>query len=479
MENIPKRIEEIGKMTPRDKSLAENFNKKEKGWPSGFEVIGIKEFPYHKNVIKALQDSADLYGYKQIQTPLICDVSWVQAKGAGSQEIKSEMFGITRLKQEGSTNLVLRFENTLSLAKYLTSHSQEIPLPFRRFEIGSVFRGERAQKGRKREFTQADLDVVGLGYPWAETEVLSITAEILNKLSFPKETKIHLNDRAFLGSLIEKIENSDDNSLITGVMREVDKLDKKSAEDVTTEAQKNGLPISAIKKIIELSDKVSLIENPYKSLLKLREIIKNDGLLTSKIDQSLQSMEQLLSLLGPTIDRIKIDPRLTRGLEYYTGVVFEVLHPGISGSLCGGGRYDRLIKEIGGPDIKAIGFAFGIDRMVGAMKQLEIKNKENIDQKGIAIVTFGGNATLYTLGIANKIRELDIPAILISPEINVGKQMGKVSQAEFPFSIVIGDDEVKNKTIIIKNMETREQMTVKEDQIENKLSEIMKKFSHK
>lgn len=454
------------------KTQEEKYQSERKGWPSGFEVIGPNEYQYHAKIISTLREVATLYGYCEIQTPRVVDVAWVQAKSAGSEEIKSEMFTITRFGQEEPSPLVLVFEHTLSLAKYLAFQGQQIKYPFRRIEVGPVFRGERSQKGRKREFVQADVDAVGLPSPWGEVEVISIMSKILDRLGFPAETKIHVNDRRLLVSLISVIEAVDNLDIIGSLLRLMDKLDREPLERILHECQEKDLPGKAISEIVTLANLSFSAQNPVEAVNQTQEIIKKKGWFGKKVEVVLNSIKSTLTLLGSDLKRVVFDPRLTRGLDYYTGTVFEIHHPGIGYSLCGGGRYDKLTEVLGGPkNVPAIGFSFGVDRMALTMKSIGISEKMNTNN--IAVISFGKETVAYSFEIASIARELGFTTVLVDPtKGKIGDQMKRAAEEGFLFSLIIGESETQNRTITIKNMVTREQIKISLEGLKTELEKL-------
>lgn len=452
------------------------INKKErKDWPSGFESVGQKEYHQYQRIISTIQKITALYGYEQLQTPRVVDLSWVTHKNTGSTEIKNEMFALGRAGQSEVGSMVLVFEHTLSLAKYLAFQGQRVNYPFRRIEVGSVYRGERAQKGRKKEFLQADVDVVGLQAPWGEVEVISMMAEMINSLSFPPETKIHLNDRKILSSLIDSIDDVTDPDEIKSIMRQIDKLDKESPEKIIDECNYKGIPTKSIIEILKMNNTLKEIEDPVQSIASFSEMLKENNWSNVDIETALVNMVDSVNLLGKLKNRTYFDLCLTRGLDYYTGTVFEIHDPRIGHSLCGGGRYDNLIQDMGGPEnMAAIGFSFGIDRMVLAMEHLGI-NADDDKNLRVAVLAFGDGNQEYTLGVAAKIRDMGVSAVALNPSSHKIKNLLKqASEAGYQYCVIIGEDEVKNQTVSLKNMKTREQVTIPLDLLDQKIEDISK-----
>ena len=441
---------------------------KRQGWPSGFEAINQEAYRGYLKVISTLQKESTLFGYEQLQTPRVVDLSWVATKNAGSQEIKNEMFALTRVGQNEAGSLVLAFEHTLSLAKYLAFLGQQAEYPFRRLEVGPVYRGERAQKGRKREFMQADIDVVGLKEPWGEVEVLTIMARMLDSLALPVETKIQLNDRRLLVKLISIIEQNSNPDFLKSIMRQIDKLDKESVEKIVEETAAKGLPTKAILEMVRLAQTISTVTDPVEAVALFSKELTKNGWYESEVEMVLETMSKELDLLGKSKERILFNPCLTRGLDYYTGSVFEIRDPRIAYSLCGGGRYDNLIEDIGGPKgMAAIGFAFGVDRMVLAMEKLGVSFDKD-KKKGIALITMGENTERYMMEVAGRIRAIGIPAVLIDPDSpKLKNQLSRAATQGYSYCIIVGDDEIKARSISLKNMVTREQSSFPIEQLEH------------
>jgi histidyl-tRNA synthetase len=335
-------------------------------------------------------------------------------------------------KDNGDREVGLRYDLTVPISKVLAIYQNEIQLPFKRYQIQPVYRAEKPQKGRYREFTQCDIDIFGPPSPINEAELVAIIYTALTKLGFKKFT-VRLNSRAILSQIISQSGLEDQKNT---VLNSVDKLDKIDQDGVKNELISKDIPIDKINKLFEY--------------IKL-----------AQPDEYLKQVIEKISQFGVPQDFYKFDPTLVRGLDYYTGPIIEtcVEEPKI-GSIGGGGRYDNLISSLGGPDLPAVGYSFGLDRIVDVIQELNLIPNAIKNKTKILVANFGPETEKESIELVSKLRNQEIPSIIYPTAQNLAKQIKYALELGIKYLAIIGTDEVKNNQITLKNLETKEQSLV-------------------
>ncbi len=388
----------------------------------------------------------ELYGFLPWQTPVVEDFKLLSAKSAGGEEIRKEIYCF---KDQSGRELGLRFDFTVPLGRVMASNPQ-LPRPFKRYCIGTVYRYDRPGKGRYREFTQADIDITGTGSMLAETECISATIEVFRRLGL--KAKVRLNNRKLLEELA--LCNGVKKAQVVDCLRSLDKLEKIGVKGVREELKKkkidssilgwmNGKALGEIEK--EFKEK-KVNSKGLKEVKELLEYLKAAGLEK----------------------QAEFDLSIARGLEYYTGTVFEV-KVGEGQSVGGGGRYDKLIELYGGRPEEAVGISYGVERICGLMgEKLALKPK-----KGIYLVPIGEKTALKALEMLQRIRSrAGVPAELDLKAGSVGKSLEFALKQGFPFVAFIGEKELEKSVLTVKDMEKRKEFEVKFSELE-KLKEIV------
>jgi histidyl-tRNA synthetase len=390
----------------------------------GFRDFLPLEAKKRQYVIDILKKVFESYGFEPLETPAL-----------EYEEILTGKYGeegdklMYRFEDNGKRKVALRYDQTVPLARVVAQYQNELPMPFKRYQIQNVWRADNTQKGRYREFLQCDIDTVGTSSPLADAEIIEIASTSLKTLGF-KNFKILINDRKLLSNISTK-------ALVI-----LDKLNKIGEENVRKELKKIGEPE-------DLMDQAKA----FKASLNLTEIEK----------QALR--------LGLSKDSIKFERTLVRGLSYYTGLIFEIEIEGYSaGSVCGGGRYDNLIGMFAGKQIPAVGFAFGFDRLMEAMEELKLF-PTNLTTTKVLVTVFNKELESKSLEIAQMLREKNINTEIYLDDVKMEKQLKYADKKQIPFVVIIGPDEAKNNTITVKNLKNREQKTVSFDQLLNLFKE--------
>ncbi|QQS43521.1 histidine--tRNA ligase [Candidatus Roizmanbacteria bacterium] len=391
---------------------------------------GFRDFlPLEKRnrdyVIGRIKQVFERFGFDPIETPTLEYAAVLQGKYG--EEADKLMY---TFEDKGGRMVGLRYDQTVPTARFLSQYSGTLPKYFRRYQIQNVFRAENTQAGRFREFTQCDCDIFGSTSSVADAEILAVFYQVYKELGFDSFI-IRVNDRQTLFETIKPFESSELSTL--SIIQTIDKLDKIQEEGVVEELMKKGLPK----------------ENAQLLLKKLNE---------TKVPINLQVILDQAEKLGVPKAVFEFQPYLARGLDYYTGLIFEGIIPEYgSGSVGGGGRYDNLISDLGGPQVPAVGFAVGFDRTVEVLEKLQlIPDMENGTQ--VLVTVFDEKLAPVALEIAKKFREQNINTEIIPTTADkIGKQLKYADLKKIPFVIIVGPDEAKENKLTVKNMKSGEE----------------------
>mgnify|MGYP003966856487 FL=1 len=389
---------------------------------------------YVENKIK---ESFQLFGFEPLETPTLEYAELLTGKYG--DEADKLLYTFT---DRGERKVGLRYDQTVPTARVLAQYQDQLGKGFRRYQIQPVFRADKPQKGRYREFAQCDADIFGSTDSISDAEILAVYYNIYQNLGLT-DLVLRVNDRQTLFSTLESF--ATDDVSVSSIIQSIDKLDKKSTEDVTQELVAKGLQ----------EDSAS------QALVAINSANKSDN-LHSIIDSAVQ--------LGVPENSLEFTPTLARGLDYYTGMIFEGILPGQSGSVGGGGRYDQLIESLGGPSTPAVGFGLGFDRTVqAALDQGLVPTDDNITRALVTI--FSPDLQGQALKVARELRSAGINTEVYPDSTDkLGKQLKYANKKNTPFVLVIGEDEVRDNTVTLKNMETTKQSTLSLDQAIQELS---------
>jgi histidyl-tRNA synthetase len=412
------------------------------------DIIG-KEAKVKRQIEKVISDTAMQYGFEPMQTPILENLDLLTAKGGGGEEVGKELY---LLEDQAGRALGMRFELTTSLARVVISNP-DLPKPIKTFNIGTVYRYNNPQAYRFREFTQADCDIIGSNSSLADVECATIAIDVMQKLCF-NDFYIRVNDRRLVNELL----------LLTGIpagkgkeaMKILDKLDKIGEKGVKKELQAKKIPTGIL----------AYLNAPLKKIKTSLEK-KNFDLEGA---EALESFFDKMKKLGKE-KFVKFDPSMVRGLEYYTGIVFEIFS-GINVSVGGGGRYDHLIKDFGGPLLPAVGISFGVDRIMAALG-----TNAKISTNGIYVIPIGKTQE-EAFVLVSELREKGLKAEMDLQKRNVGKNMNYANAKQIPIVLFLGEDELKKNAVKVRNMENGEEELVKTKPMK-KLVEYLEKLVKK
>tara|TARA_Y100000815_G_scaffold84937_1_gene73734 strand:- start:2916 stop:4286 length:1371 start_codon:yes stop_codon:yes gene_type:complete len=357
----------------------------------------------------------------------------------------------------------LRYDLTVPFARYVVQHQNEITFPFKRYQMQPVWRADRPQKGRFREFYQCDADVVGSDSLWQEVELIQLYDAVFTQLNL-KGTTIKINNRKILSGIAEVIGEAD--KLIDFTVA-LDKLDKIGEEGVKKEMREKGISETAIEKLEPL---FAATGNGSKKLQMLNELLQ-DSEVGQKGIQELAFVVAAIGNLPLKTATLELDVTLARGLNYYTGAIFEVAAPeGVSmGSIGGGGRYDDLTGIFGLKNMSGVGISFGLDRIYLVLEELGLFPETVSANTKVLFINFGDKEALYAMQAISKLRKEQIPAELYPDSAKMGKQMGYADKRDIAYTVLAGTSEMEAGTYTLKNMKTGEQEAVGIEDLINRL----------
>lgn len=414
---------------------------------SGFmELLPTRQMQFER-FAATLRETYGLYGFTPLDTPVVEAAEVLLAKGGG--ETEKQIYRFTK----GDSDLALRFDLTVPLAKYVALHYGQLTFPFRRFQIGKVYRGERAQRGRFREFYQADIDVIGDGALdiLNEAEIPSVIYKTFTELGLER-FQIRVNNRKILNGLFSLLGLSDHAS---DVMRTVDKLDKIGPEKVKQLLQKEAeVPAGVAEQLMELLEST----DPLAALAPFRG--KNE-LLDLGLDE-LSTVVNYMAAFGVPADHFGVDLTIARGLDYYTGTVYETImtdHPEI-GSICSGGRYDNLGSYYTDKLLPGVGISIGLTRLFYVLEEQDCLNDEmNTAPADVLILPMTDDLTA-AISFATALRREKVRAQLYCEAKKFKQKLSYADKLAIPYAVFLGEDEVSSGRVTVKNLKTGSQSTV-------------------
>ncbi len=411
--------------------------------PGFMELLPSMQIKFNriKNIIRHTYEK---YGFLPIDTPVIESSEVLLAKAGGETEKQIYRFN------KGDSDLSLRFDLTVPLAKYVAKNYNDITFPFRRYQIGKVYRGERTQRGRYREFYQCDIDIIdneNLNII-NDAEIPSIIYNIFKEINFGKFT-IRINNRKVLNGFFEALNLFDK---ITDILRIVDKIDKIGKDKVSDMLDELGLSSEQVKNIIEfISTKENVID--YLKSLKIENKLFNEGVL------ELEIVQKYMKSFGVPDDYYMIDLSIARGLDYYTGTVYETTiddYPQI-GSICSGGRYDNLAEYYTDKKLPGVGISIGLTRLFFVLNEYNlIEKNENLSIAEYLIIPMVEDLS-YPISVATKLREKGKNVEIYFDNKSMKKKMNYANKQNVPYVIIIGEDEISANKVMLRNMTTGEQ----------------------
>lgn len=419
-------------------------------------------------IFNTIKDVYSLYGFQQIETPALESLQTLMGKYG--EEGDKLLFKILNsgdflrkvddgeLAERNTLKLAaklcekgLRYDLTVPFARYVVMHHDELQFPFKRYQIQPVWRADRPQKGRYREFYQCDADVVGSDSLLNEVELMQIVDEVFKR--FGVRVIIKINNRKILTGIAEMIGAADK---IVDITVAIDKLDKIGLENVNQELADAGISANAIEKLQPI---ISLQGTNDEKLNVIKHVLKDSQAGLKGVEEVAYILDVLKAM--QLHNEIQLDLTLARGLNYYTGAIFEVKAKDVSiGSITGGGRYDNLTGIFGMPGLSGVGISFGADRIYDVLNALDLYPSETTSSTQILFINFGEKETAYCLPLVNEARRHGVSAEVYPDAVKMKKQMSYANAKQIAFVAMAGEDEMKENKMALKNMKTGEQMLV-------------------
>lgn len=441
--------------------------------PKGTRDFGPIEMAKRNYIFDTIKQVYALYGFQQIETPAMETLQTLMGKyGEEGDKLLFKVLNsgdyLSKLSDEelaGRNSLRLasklcekglRYDLTVPFARYVVMHRDELQLPFKRYQIQPVWRADRPQKGRYREFFQCDADVVGSDSLLNEVELMQIVDTVFCR--FGIRVQIKINNRKILSGIAEVIGEADK---IVDITVAIDKLDKIGLDNVNEELRQGGISDEAIEKLQPI---ISLQGTNEEKLQTIEQVLATSEIGVRGVEET-RFILQTLEHIGLQ-NEIQLDLTLARGLNYYTGAIFEVKALDTPmGSITGGGRYDNLTGIFGMPGLSGVGISFGADRIYDVLNALDLYPKETLNTTQLLFSNFGDAETAYCLPILAKARQNGIRTEIFPDAAKMKKQMSYANAKHIPYVALTGENEIKEGKVTLKNMETGEQQLVTPDEL--------------
>lgn len=427
--------------------------------PKGTRDFGQVEMARRNYIFDTIKKVFALYGFQQIETPSMENIGTLMGKYG--EEGDKLLFRIQNSGEKASLapEKGLRYDLTVPFARYVVQHREELSFPFKRFQIQPVWRADRPQKGRYREFYQCDVDVIGSDSLIGELELIQIVEEVYRRLGI--RVCLHINNRKILAGIAEVIGAPDK---IIDITVAIDKLDKIGIDAVNAELAERGLSAEAVAALQPiLKGQGDKVQSTKEQLAELREYLAGSEIGLKGVEE-LEEVFRLIDAVGLTGEAglsIELDLCLARGLNYYTGAIFEVkaLDAQI-GSITGGGRYDNLTGIFGLPGVSGVGISFGADRIYDVLTELDLFPKELQSATQVLFATFGDEELRYAIRWAKELRAQGISVEVYPEPTKMKKQMGYADDKKIPYVAIVGGNEMESNTVMLKEMSSGEQRQV-------------------
>ena len=444
--------------------------------PKGTRDFGPEEMIRRNYIFDTIKGVFRLYGFQPLETPAMENLSTLLGKYGDEGDkllfkiLNSGDFlgGVSDEQLHGNPNALstrlcekgLRYDLTVPLARYVVQHQGEISFPFKRYQIQPVWRADRPQKGRYREFYQCDVDVIGSRSLLCEVDLVEIVAKVFQRLGIRVTLKV--NNRKILYGIAETIGHA--NKMID-ITVAIDKLEKIGLEAVNGELREKGIDERAIEALQPI---LSLEGANGAKLARLREILADSPVGLAGVTET-ETILSYVETLGTELE-IELDLSLARGLNYYTGAIFEVKARDFAiGSICGGGRYDDLTGIFGMPNTSGVGISFGADRIYDVMTGLDLFPDDTKGTTRALMLNFGGEEERVSLRLAKNLREAGIACEVYPESAKMKKQMEYANRRAVPWVVIVGSDELASGRATVKNMATGEQQAVAFDELINRI----------
>ena len=441
--------------------------------PKGTRDFSPIEMAKRNYIFNTIREVYALYGFQQIETPAMETLQTLMGKyGEEGDKLLFKVLNSgdclskvsdEELAERNALHLAskmcekgLRYDLTVPFARYVVMHRDELQLPFKRYQIQPVWRADRPQKGRYREFYQCDADVVGSDSLLNEVELMQIVDTVFSR--FGIRVQIKINNRKILTGIAEVIGAADK---IVDITVAIDKLDKIGIDNVNEELRQDGLSDAQIEKLQPI---ISLTGSNDEKLNTIAGVLAESETGLKGVEETRYILETLKTI--GLNNEIQLDLTLARGLNYYTGAIFEVKALDVQiGSITGGGRYDNLTGIFGTPGLSGVGISFGADRIYDVLNTLDLYPKDSINATQLLFINFGEKETAYCLPLVTKARQAGIRTEMFPDAAKMKKQMNYANAKQIPFVVLAGENEMNEGKVTLKNMITGEQQMVSGDEL--------------
>ncbi len=441
--------------------------------PKGTRDFGPVEMAKRNYIFDTIKEVYALYGFQQIETPAMETLQTLMGKygeegdkllfkilnsGDYMNKVSDEdLHSLNSLKLAAKLcEKGLRYDLTVPFARYVVQHREELQLPFKRYQIQPVWRADRPQKGRYREFYQCDADVVGSDSLLNEVELMQIVDTVFTK--FGVRVCIKINNRKILTGIAEVIGEAEK---IVDITVAIDKLDKIGLDKVNEELRNDGISEEAIGKLQPI---ISLSGSNEEKLEVISQVLAGSEIGLKGVEETRFILDTLKTV--GLHNEIELDLTLARGLNYYTGAIFEVKALDTPmGSITGGGRYDNLTGIFGLPGLSGVGISFGADRIYDVLNALDLYPQEAVNTTQVLFINFGEQETAYCLPVLGKVRQSGIRAEIFPDKAKMKKQMSYANAKNIPYVVLAGENEMAAGKVTLKNMETGEQTLVTAEEL--------------
>ncbi|MTI19657.1 histidine--tRNA ligase [Fulvivirga sp. RKSG066] len=446
--------------------------------PKGTRDFGPQQMAKRNYILNTIRGVFETYGFMPLETPAMENLSVLTGKygDEGDQLLfkilnsgdylskvekpidKSAKELLPKIAEKG-----LKYDLTVPFARYVVMNRHDITLPFKRYQIQPVWRADRPQKGRYREFFQCDADVIGTDSLICEAEIIMMMNSTLGKLGLSDYT-IKLNNRKVLTGITEAIGAPGKESDFCVA---IDKLDKIGLEKVLEELSDRGLSDDSIQKVVPI---LEITGDTQEKIEKLKTILATSETGLAGI-QEIEAVFSLAKTMEGDLSKVNFDITLARGLSYYTGAIFEIQVNNVKiGSISGGGRYDNLTGVFGMPNMSGVGFSFGVDRLYDVLEELGLFPEESLTSTQALIIHFDAPSQNFGLGVAAALRKSGIKTEIYPDKAKIKKQFTYADKKNIPYTIIIGSEEMASKNLTFRNMQTGTEEKLTVDQIIEKLS---------
>ncbi|WP_375578936.1 histidine--tRNA ligase [Marivirga tractuosa] len=454
------------------------MSKQKPSLPKGTRDFGPAEMAKRHFILDTIKKVYQKYGYAPIETPAMENLSVLQGKygdegdqllfkilnsGDFLSKTKEEDRNDSKSLQPKISEKGLRYDLTVPFARFVVMHQHNLTFPFKRYQIQPVWRADRPQKGRYREFFQCDADAIGTNSMLCEAEIVLMIQEVFKNLQTKKANSldyaIKINNRKILSGIVEVMgaEGKETDFAVA-----IDKLDKIGEEKVKEELIERGFAQSAID---TLSPLFNLSGNNTEQLNFLKDFLKDSDIGQKGLSE-LNEVFEILESFGAKVPQLELDVTLARGLSYYTGAIFEVKPKNVEmGSICGGGRYDGLTDTFGLPDVSGVGISFGVDRIYDVLEELDLYPENAESSTEVLMVSFDEDSWKYCLKILHRLRTANVKAELYPEPVKLKKQMKYANDKQIPFVILVGSEEMKTGDLTFKNMKEGSQESLNAESI--------------